>query len=476
MRRIYLDKCLFSYLKKDERFTPLKDFFLGHLKELLFTYSPAHMKDFSKHPNALKYQKEELDFMKQFCNEHLLVYNKENNRMDIFSCPPNRFILEENTLYQSNIKSLDLTNIFNSINVFFERLGLNLLDLQHILESISIPIKIKQNASNGIFEIINESSSLWNFYRLFPKLLQDILTSDLAYRSFRQESLPETWQIKDVSQQWKEEEVIDRINDKLKSKGIKKTFFELSKMILDSLFNQENKEYLFKALYVGLDLFRYKSDSHNLDSILRDAEHAFYAAHCDYFMSSDKKLIEKSKAIYSYFQIQTKIIYIEEKQPDLDTVITDINQSISKSKDFQYAVMPFINNNTQFNYNKKYALFDAQYKLDEPFLNFFNFIIYSYRTNEKDMVLLLKKTLPDASNFVFITELKNVLDDICEIFGGDKQLYKSFKERFMQPDITASITWKIPNSDFSVIVKVDTDAYVPIPEIVLFTKREANYK
>lgn len=470
MRRVYLDKCLFSYLEKNEEFTPLKDFFLSHNKELLFPYSPAHMKDFSKHPKALKYQNRELDFMELFCDKHLIMYNKVSNRMEAFSCTPKDFITEEDTLFQSNIKSLELTGIFKSIKDFFEKSGFNSLEFQKILEDIPIPITITEtNDPDSVFQIIDEPTSLWNFYKQFPFFLHDILSNDSAYRSFRKKAIPVTWQITDESQQWKAEEVIDKINRKLKEKGINETFFELTRNIISSFSNPLVKEFLFKSLYVGLDLFQYKSDGHNLDSILRDAEHSFYAAHCDYFISSDKKLIEKSKAIYKYFNIQTGIIHLEVKQTNINEIINKISQSIDKSKDFQ---LESLMDEVIFKYDKEEGVLEKQHKLTEPFLNFFNYVACLNWSNKEYTAIIYRKSLPDASFFVFITELEIVLDDICLKFAGDKQLYKEFKNRFMQADKNASISWDIPNSDFIVIVKVDLEAFAPVPEIILLTKQK----
>lgn len=47
-------------------------------------------------------------------------------------------------------------------------------------------------------------------------------------------------------------------------------------------------------------------------SRLHDVSHIIYAAYCDTFVSMDKKLIHKTKAIYSMLEVPTKVLNLEE--------------------------------------------------------------------------------------------------------------------------------------------------------------------
>ena len=77
---------------------------------------------------------------------------------------------------------------------------------------------------------------------------------------------------------------------------------------------------LFTSLYLTLNLSGFFSDKNrNLQNIYTDSEHAYYASSCDFFVSNDSRLREKTDAIYRQYNIQAKIISSDE----LTTIMTE---------------------------------------------------------------------------------------------------------------------------------------------------------
>ena len=79
----------------------------------------------------------------------------------------------------------------------------------------------------------------------------------------------------------------------------------------------ENKFYIYEA-YVStaayfleqLGFFREKVKKSR--SRLHDVSHTIYAGYCDTFITNDKKLFMKTKAIYSLLNMKTEVIYLDD--------------------------------------------------------------------------------------------------------------------------------------------------------------------
>jgi hypothetical protein len=77
----------------------------------------------------------------------------------------------------------------------------------------------------------------------------------------------------------------------------------------------KNKFYIYEAyvntaanLIEQLGFFREKVEKSR--SRLHDVSHIIYAAYCDTFITNDKKLFMKTKAIYSLLNVKTEVIYL----------------------------------------------------------------------------------------------------------------------------------------------------------------------
>lgn len=76
-------------------------------------------------------------------------------------------------------------------------------------------------------------------------------------------------------------------------------------------------EVLMKSLqYIGYHSDKVKFDDNNNvikgHSATHDISHVIYAAYADFFVTKDKKLIDKAKAVYSYLGIDTIVLNLDE--------------------------------------------------------------------------------------------------------------------------------------------------------------------
>ena len=81
----------------------------------------------------------------------------------------------------------------------------------------------------------------------------------------------------------------------------------------------------FVTLFNLLDFSCWHKDKVNIHSNiarLHDASHAYYAQICDYFVSEDKKMIYKTKAVYSYLGINTQVMRVSAFKELINTKYT----------------------------------------------------------------------------------------------------------------------------------------------------------
>ena len=79
---------------------------------------------------------------------------------------------------------------------------------------------------------------------------------------------------------------------------------------------------VFGTLFNLLDLACYYKDKqteHSNISRFHDASHAYYAQLCDFFVSEDKRMRYKTKAVYSYLGITTSVLSFQEFKTIIET-------------------------------------------------------------------------------------------------------------------------------------------------------------
>ena len=75
----------------------------------------------------------------------------------------------------------------------------------------------------------------------------------------------------------------------------------------------ENKDYSrIVGTFLKLDFVGYGdqplNEKNQFDNLFNDALHCFYGAHCDIYVTKDKKSIKKTKAVYQDEQISTRLV------------------------------------------------------------------------------------------------------------------------------------------------------------------------
>ena len=173
-------------------------------------------------------------------------------------------------------------------------------------------------------------------------------------------------------------EVFDIINESLKSIKYELSLEETTFALTDRLRIIMNEETKFKTLCMALDLygFRPEDKKKSFTNIDADASHIFYASKCDYLISDDRKMRGKAEAMYSKYNVLTKV-YTTQQFENLFIAELKKEYSVERiAKIVQQYGQPIENND-----GKNYKI------LESPFLGLFNACLLINEHTASDTVL-----------------------------------------------------------------------------------------
>ncbi len=243
-------------------------------------------------------------------------------------------------------------------------------------------------------------------------------TNPKLYKSIRNASLEDFKMNHDYSES---DNPIKALSDKLAKSAFKKTFKEFVDENMKLYFNEKppSRFDIFTNNYLMLDFLGYYKDS-QFKNLLQDSFHAYYGAHCDFFVTDDDNTFHKAKAIYKYLDIQTIVC----KSSDFNTRFFE-KKSIEKMSLFEtindiMRMSPSITTQPDDENNPVYI-----YIMEHYLLNYFNRL--QIRTNlDKSVTIDIYKNSKNYSMFFFYIEIKKVTDKIYNELGLDFNNKKEF--------------------------------------------------
>jgi len=241
-------------------------------------------------------------------------------------------------------------------------------------------------------------------------------------------------------------------------------------LIFETAFEAKDIEGLNKGLEYKSDKLPKPTDT--MQNIQADGLHAFYAAHCDYFVVGDKNLRAKSKALYNYYKIKTNVLAPEEFVSTLDQVIHKYHSREDVLRD---AISYVRQDNVLYTKPVSDADSTMQYaiKLSLFYLNFFNYATYTNYKDKDAYILTFDRLSFNYSNFCFYTEIDTIVDTIVGLFGNGDEDIDEVKERFKHK-YEAEIKWQFDGIIIA-LNKYDERTF-PSLTFLVGTRRLPNYK
>ena len=446
MKRIYIDWGVVSNLKKPE-FAAIKEFFLSSKRELFFVYSIAHFED------ALRSEGDErllqdIKILEALVENHLLCYNQKERTAHPYLAMPSEYYRDHKG------QNLDIvpnfSELVSSINKDVPLVG-GLL--KAILE---MPLSIPEEArSQKIFGMmlpgLPKTPSFGDVIDSGMVFVNKMLGDKDFYKSYRSSIRASGFYLSPNSGNWKANEVIPNISARMKELGIDMSFEEF---VLRGFGNKNKVDdfQFFIAAYNMLDLIGYKSDklpkaSNAMNSVNTDAQHAYFAAFCDYLITQDSHLTSKARALYHEFNISTKVISPQEAIAEL---------SENRNDD----LVSFLREQIQEDNVERREEGATVFKFTRRFLGIFTHCIVYEQDLDGITILEFKLAFDNYSRFIFYDEAGIMVDTVCEHFGWpSKEDYEIARERIVAGDTGASINWQ--GEGVLLTLKVDSERHRP---------------
>lgn len=242
-------------------------------------------------------------------------------------------------------------------------------------------------------------------------------------------------------------------NEELKKTPLALTFIDFVKTV-DSAQNpdEKQKEHSFHiAAYNALNILGLDFENKiNFASSLDDAEHSFFAAHCDYFIVNDKHLKLKAKVLYKLLGIETVVLSLEEFRKEFTLIKFNAKKIDLKellwNVQFELKNALILDTPSSFVYPRDYI----KYKLTTPFFLYFNRMDQINDDKDGNFIVFYRE-VKNYSRFISYKEFEVLTNILVEMLGVDINLRGEFSEKDLK-EIKAKKwqgrVWKFENTAF----------------------------
>lgn len=361
---------------------------------------------------------------------------------------------------------MDIEKILNDFGV--RKSGRSIKSMYQLMSTEFKIADENREVLQKMFPNIESNSSMWDLIKDAVHFSKKLLTKKEYFKDFRRKC----FKLDLNSGNWEVNQVIKNIDNFFKKQNINLTFNEYVKTCLKYKKKPVNRFDYYTTAYLLLDMIGYKADdlpkpTDNMQNIQNDAEHSFYSAYCDYFVSTDKKLIIKTKVLFNEFNIPTTVISPKEL---IETVKNKIH-IIDKNKHFVNEAFGLIKNENIEEIDEETQVSAFLFKLPIFHFNFFNYAIFQNYEEENTFVLTFIKVFKNYSDFLYYTEVERLLDRVCNFFGYENnQEYVDKKNKFIHGDEVTVFMW-----DFEVCniqLEKDIETNMPILTYIVLTNEK----
>jgi hypothetical protein len=466
MIRIYLDWGAVSTLKEEHE--KVFDFIKTNKERLLFPYTPAHFNDLLKSSDNDKVF-QDLNNLNYLCEKHHMRWVDDDLKLQ--DQTPQEYFNKH-----SNPNSISVLSLFEDFfNGKIEEGSL----LSILIKSI---VELTRSYSDEKF---NNEESRQALKTIYPEMMRDYPSEDIVeklfmfsrrfererdvYKDYRKSFQQEGVKLNSDAGNWDTEDVIANIDKHLQTFDSELTFKRYVEMSVRTFKKEAFTNYdLFIFSYMILDLLGYKQDklpkkTNSVKNIFNDAEHSFYGAYCDYFISNDRNLRKKAAILYREFQVPTKVLSSDEFIDSMNEVFFDhksgssfINDALDLLTKENIKPEEPVSNPFYPNAEK------VEYRLPKFYFNFFHTaVIYSHLNNHQ-LFIELKKTEEVSYRQFYKLELEKLWKNIYMNIMGEEELNISSEHlnKFIEGNENIVFEWPHQNGYFQ--LKRESPDFEPI--------------
>lgn len=475
MIKIYIDSDVFRLLKNNHQYDGLKNKLIAKMNNLIYFFSSAHIDDLSRDKTDKKY--DDLEFMETFVGSNYLNLPYKEEYVCI-----NKYTPIDAYNSRSSIKDNPF-DVFKNLDSLFDEDFLEkspeakfLLDSFKNLLNSPLPLNLKSNidkhgdeAKKGLEILLYDIKDNYTFSEWIDQVSNMYITLNQdksAYKNLRKFSidnlkLVEKYDI-DISE-------ID-FNEEFKDTPIQKSFIEYVDNAMSYNKSQESKEFrFFITAYNLMNILGIDEEPNKnvkFQNTITDAQHAYFAANCDFLISADKGMRHKARVLYKLLEIETIVLGPEEFEKSLWQISVDSPLSFEA----YFKTLLYDLNNSIIIQQKKLIDKDRQVIIFKPsqlhfgYFNRFSLIIDS----NKDNLYYFHRYVKNYSRMISYEEISAVIDKAVTIFGTDlyfREYYSEKDTEEIRKNVWKGRTWEINNTRFVIEFNSGSDEFCYIVKI-----------
>lgn len=461
MIRLYLDWNVYSYLNNfrtiKEPYISLDRIISQNRENLIIPYTSAHLSDlitsYKQSEKGKTKTLADLDYLVQLTDHRCILYDYKAQKTY-----PDRYdihdyfnqLLDSDEMLSGNFENLfqgtGMETMFSAMLNVLKSLpsGMPATNPDQAVASSKVLKEAFANFENpaSFYDVLNETFSLTTKFSNEPTF----------YRSIRNATLDELELSKDYTGT---SDPIAEMNKILESSSFKKSFSEIAEGNLKNYFRDKTPSRFdtFVNYYLALDYLGYYRDK-IFKNLLQDAFHAYYGAHCDFFVTDDDNTYHKAKVIYDYFNIETTVCKTREFLAEFygkailnNTAEIKLTQTIPEIIKSSFVATSSIDEDLN--------PVDI-YKINHYVLSYFNRLQLT-RNKDNSLSIYLYKNSKNYSSFYFFKEVETVTNKVVSQFGPDlkaRTLYlKEIETQELIDDDWKGRIWQFDNNKIEISMK-----------------------
>lgn len=397
--RIYLDNCVFQYLKKEE-YSGLLSTILADKQDNIYCFSEAHVFDLSRDQSQQKF--DDMRFIESITENHCFYFDKDI----LFKyLTPIEYYESYDWTTSTSAKSFlsEPDGFIGMIKLLFQSIPLNLGEL--------IPLdQLPPDMPDAFREMLTGSVTMYDFME--------------AMGDFTDQLTEEKQKFKEFIQYLHRNRLIQEIYEQMGILGYDGTmvtdmekFSESYQKYFSQGGNSKTKYTLFTNMYHGLELFGFvksKPKKQRMMNMINDARHAFFGACCDVVISSDVDFLNKTKFLYSVLGIQTMVLDVSEAETfykqskaDAELNLVELLQDSRKRGLSERVIETYKEENEEL----------TGYKLTATYFSYFDILVHV--TSSSHTHYYYTKSSNSLLGGILTKELAYVTNTLCKQLGKD---------------------------------------------------------
>jgi len=419
MIRIYLDKNVITALKKGSRPEDIAMLqkLRQHKEHFIIPFSDALMSDLAHRYDADDLKKREmteadLEFIAEL-SEHNLITTELKNPNAVAGIADPRVYFQNFTIKE---EPTDVMAVFKELQNEPGELGLAgkmMIDALNVQNPLKVP-GLENTPMAKMYSGDTFGEAIISMLNFVTEMQKDPSTYK-ELRKFVISNLNIGSHISSFDQ-----DVIQKLDAVMQDSALNKTFLEFNDLIIASQPKKPEEQSnwdKFLLAFSNLDMIGYKSDSmdNGYNNYLNDLKHAFYGAHCDFFVTEDRKTAGKAKVAYEIENIPTKVYSVSEMLVYLEglsfkSALNELEESIvfDESKVESTSIYCSLENQGEIH----------EWIISSNLFTFFNQLVI-YRFIDSGYSYVFRRTPKNYSNFVYYSEVEKLVNHLYNSFGND---------------------------------------------------------